>query len=327
MSTLAERVLSANADGKYVCGGLDSNPANVPMRHLGLGLRLDETLRAQEAFVNLQRALLSDEPVDFGKLMLTQRQRWVLSRALLAFNKRIVRAVGPYVAALKTNSGFYEGLGAEGIWARDQTLKLVKLKTRDVLSILDFKRGDIDNTNVGYLVAALYADAVTLHPYMGRESLSVFLNRPELGCFILVRTSNKGAGELQDLDVPGGYYDDTGEQYKVPLYNRVATAVAQRWNERGNCGVVAGATWPDELAKIREKIGPKMPILIPGIGAQQGDLELSFQAGTNDEGQGAFFNDSRKMLFASPGADFDEAAEARVIQLNQDCNSIRAVVA
>ena len=141
-----------------------------------------------------------------------------------------------------------------------------------------------------------------------------FLERADHGVFVLCRTSNPGAVEMQDLEVEG-----------APLYLALARRVAERWNARGNCGLVVGATWPDELRAIRAA-APELPILVPGIGAQGGDLEASVRAGRDASGQGLLVSASRSVLYASGGADFAEAARAEAQRLSDAINRQRAAV-
>ena len=161
----------------------------------------------------------------------------------LAFAKEIIDATAAVAGAYKPNASFYESLGSEGFSVLQQTVEHVRLVAPESVVIVDAKRGDISSTNDGYVRAIfdiLDADAVTLHPYLGREALAPFLDRKDKGCFILCRTSNPGASELQDLDVGG-----------EPLYLRLAGLVDTTWNVSGNCGLVAGATYPEELELVR----------------------------------------------------------------------------
>lgn len=197
-------------------------------------------------------------------------------------NKGIVDATFDLICAFKLNSAFFE---AEGL---ENTVKHIKDNYPDIPTILDAKRGDIGNTNEAYVKAIfddLGVDAATVHPYLGKESLQPFLNRVDKGIFVLVKTSNPGAGEFQDLSVAG-----------KPLYQVVAEHVVS-WNTNGNCGVVVGATYPEDIKKVRAAVGD-MPILIPGIGAQGGELEATIKAGQNSHGQGLIINSSRGIIFA-----------------------------
>lgn len=221
---------------------------------------------------------------------------------ILAFNKVIIDATYDIAGSYKPNSAFYEAYGDEGLRALKETVRYINEKVPETPVILDAKRADIGNTNNGYVQAAfddIGADAITVHPYLGSEALEPFLNRVDKGIIVLARTSNKGAGEIQDIAVDG-----------EPLYMRVARRVADHWNTHNNCALVVGATYPEELKKIREAVGD-MPILIPGVGAQGGDLEKSVLYGKNSKNQGIMIAVSRAVIFASPGADFGEVARAK----------------
>lgn len=177
----------------------------------------------------------------------------------------------------------------------------------EILLILDAKRGDIGPTAVQYaseVFERYSAHAVTLSPYLGFEAIEPFLERPEKGAFILCRTSNPGSAELQLLETGG-----------APLYLQVARLVATRWNRDQQCALVVGATYPRELALVRERVGD-LPLLVPGIGAQGGDLEASVKAGATAEG-GLVINSSRAILYASRSQDF-AAAAARVARETRD---------
>lgn len=227
---------------------------------------------------------------------------------IVAFNRAIVDATKDLVCAYKPNSAFYEARGDAGWAALRETTQYILEQAPGVPVILDAKRADIGNTNKGYVdsfFTYLQMDAVTVHPYLGGEALEPFLEQKDKGIIVLCRTSNKGAGEMQDLDVDG-----------EPLYKRVARLVAEQWNTNGNCGVVAGATYPEELKDIRAIVGEDMPILIPGIGAQGGDLEKAVEAGKNAEGKGMMINVSRSVIFASKEEDFAERAREQTQKLH-----------
>jgi len=229
---------------------------------------------------------------------------------VLAFNRAVVEATVPWACAFKPNIAFYEALGPAGLEALRRTIAFIHRQT-EALVIIDAKRADVGHTAAAYaraLFDLLETDAVTLNPYLGGDALGPFLKRPEKGCFILCRTSNPGAGEFQDLPVNGR-----------PLYLVVAERVRQ-WNERGNCGLVVGATFPEELAQVRATC-PGMPLLIPGVGAQQGDLARAVQAGMDGRGEGILVNASRSILYASSGSDFAEAAARAAREL---CEAIQA---
>lgn len=204
----------------------------------------------------------------------------------LEFNKSIIDQTFDLICCYKLNSAFYEAAGSQGLENLKKTIGYVHEKDPDMPVILDAKRGDIGNTNEEYAKAVfddLGADAITVHPYLGKESLQPFLNRSEKGIFVLVRTSNPGAGEFQDLMVDG-----------KPLYQVVAKHV-KKWGP--NVGIVVGATYPEELKKVREIVGD-MPILIPGVGAQGGNVKAIVKSGLNSNKQGIIVNSSRGIIFS-----------------------------
>src|SRR3989338_2151068 len=212
-----------------------------------------------------------------------------ISGSQFEFNKKIIDATNDLVCVYKPNTAFYESLGAEGIENLKQSIDYIKNTYPEIPVILVAKRGDKGNTNEGYIEFAfnyLKADAITLHPYMGKRSLDPFLKMEEKTFFILCRTSNEGAGEFQNLLVNS-----------KPLYELVAQHVKDEWNYNGNCGLVVGATYPKELKRIRE-IAPDLPFLIPGIGAQGGDVEKTVSAGIDTNGENAIINSSRSIIFA-----------------------------
>ncbi len=232
-----------------------------------------------------------------------------IANTIVTFNKAIVEATKDLVCAYKPNIAFYEAYGDAGWFALCETIVRIREMAPDVPVILDAKRADIGSTNVGYVDAAfdlLQADAITVHPYLGAEALEPFLARAEKGIFVLCRTSNPGAGEFQDLLVNG-----------EPLYRFVARRVASEWNKNGNCALVVGATYPDELREVRGLVGD-MPILIPGIGAQGGDVEKTVSAGKDSRGQGMIINSSRGIIFASKDRDFAEAAGREALALHEE---------
>lgn len=232
---------------------------------------------------------------------------------VLAFNQAIVGATKDLVCVYKPNAAFYGAYGDPGWRALQETICHIHQVAPDVPVILDAKRADIGSTNAGYVIEAfgfLQADAITVHPYLGAEALKPFLEMKDKGIIVLCRTSNPGAGEFQDLRIMG-----LGD----PLYLHVASNVANQWNKNGNCAVVVGATYPEELRRVREIVGD-MPILIPGIGAQGGDLEKTVKAGRRDNGGGMIINSSRSIIFASDGPDFAEAARRETIKLQDLIN-------
>lgn len=209
--------------------------------------------------------------------------------AQFEFNKWIIDQTHDLVCAYKPNSAFYEAQGDEGVRQLKLTGDYLRNNCPDIFIILDAKRGDIGLTNEGYITWAydwLGVDAITLHPYLGSDALKPFLERKDKVSIILCRTSNPGAGELQDLMING-----------EPLYNVVAKKVVNDWNKNGNCFMVTGATYPEELAEIR-KIAGDMTFLVPGIGAQGGDVEKTVKAGLNSKKEGMIINSSRGIIFA-----------------------------
>ena len=180
--------------------------------------------------------------------------------------------------------------------------------------ILDAKRGDIGSTAAYYAAEAFdryQADAVTLNPYLGRDSALPFLDRADKGVVLLCRTSNPGAADLQDLSVDG-----------LPLYQRVAKIIANEWNGNGNCLLVTGATWPGEIGQIRALVGD-MPLLVPGIGAQGGDVEAVVKNGQDAHGNGLLISSSRGILYAGTGADFADFSRAAALGLRDEINRHR----
>jgi orotidine-5'-phosphate decarboxylase len=230
------------------------------------------------------------------------------------FNKAIIDTTYELVCAYKPNSAFYEALGPNGILQLKMTSEYIQKKYLEIPVILDAKRGDIGSTNNGYVKFVfeyLNVDAVTLHPYLGKESLKPFLNLKERGIIILCKTSNPGSGEFQNTTVDG-----------EPLYMRVAKLVSGEWNEYNNCLLVVGATYPSELKEIR-RIAPHMVFLIPGIGAQGGKVSDVMEHGLDENKRGLIINSSRSILYASTGKDFAEAARAEAKKLRDEINRFR----
>ena len=212
-----------------------------------------------------------------------------LDQNQLSFNKTIIEATHDLVCSYKLNTAFYESIGHKGIKALKDTCDYLKEKYPEIPIIIDAKRADIGNTNKGYVqfvFTYLRADAVTVHPYLGEEAIRPFLNIKDKGVIILCRTSNSGAGEFQDLKIDG-----------TPLYKIVAKNVSSKWNTNKNCMLVVGATYPQELKEVRSIVGD-MTLLVPGIGAQGGDLEATLKAGLNSKKQGLIINSSRGIIFA-----------------------------
>lgn len=272
------------AEGKFVCVGLDSDPIQIP----------DSVRPGEDVGVKIH-----------------------------FFNQKIVDATVDLVCAFKPNIAFYEAYGDVGWHALRQTIRFIHWTAPEIPVILDAKRADIGNTNAGYvqnIFGFLDVDAVTVHPYLGAEALQPFLTRTDKGIFVLCRTSNPGAGEFQDLEV--SLDCECGKSFGAyPLHEIVAHKVSCQWNKNSNCGLVVGATVPYQLRKVREIVGD-MPILIPGIGAQGGDVEATVNAGKDSRGRGMIINSSRGIIFASSGSDFAEAARRETLKLHEaitDC--------
>lgn len=272
-------------EGKFVCVGLDSEVGKIP---------------------------------DCVKNQFT---RYTPKKAMASFNWYIVNATKDVVCAYKLNLAFYIAHGDRDLLALRDTVQCIRTFAPDVPVILDAKDMDIGNTNIGYVQMAFEycnADAITVNPYLGMEAAQPFLDEKDKGIIVLCKTSNSGSGEFQDRDVsgdtvPGGY---------MPLYQYVAYRVSQFWNKNRNCMLVVGATYPNQLREIRELVG-NMPILIPGIGAQGGDVEATVKAGMDSNGQGMIINSSRGIIFASNGSDFAEVARCETLALHNLINQYR----
>jgi orotidine-5'-phosphate decarboxylase len=229
---------------------------------------------------------------------------------VLQFNKAIIEATCDLVCAYKPNLAFYEALGTEGLAILEKTVKYIP---GDIPVIGDAKRGDIGNTAKAYakaLFSVLGFDAATVNPYLGFDSIEPFINYQDKGVFILCRTSNRGAADFQNLCTNG-----------LPLYEAVAQK-AKEWNIHGNIGLVVGATYPEELKKVRS-ICPKMCLLIPGIGAQGGDLASAVGYGVDARGEKAIINVSRQILYASKERDFAQAARNMAEKIRNLINDYR----
>lgn len=253
---------------------------------------------------------------DFAQIPQALKDSASVEDIMAGFNQEIVEATHDLVCAFKLNAAFYEARGDQGLRALARTVRHIKENYPDIPVIFDAKRADIGSTNNGYVQSAfdqLGVDAITVHPYLGREAMKPFLDCKDKGIIVLARTSNSGAGEFQDLPVG---------QAQEPLYRVVARQVAQSWNANGNCAVVVGATYPKELAEIRGVVGD-MPILIPGIGAQGGEVEATVNAGKDSRTWGMIINSSRGIIFASKGADFAVVARQATEQLRGEINKFR----
>lgn len=227
-------------------------------------------------------------------------------------------AIAPVVAAVKPQSAFFERFGSRGIEVLERTIR--SCREAGAVVVLDVKRGDIGSTAQHYATEAFEryrADAVTLNPYLGRDSIQPFLDRADKGVILLCHTSNPGAADLQDLIVES----TNGE--RLPLYQHLARTIARDWNANGNCALVTGATWPEQLAQVRVLVGD-MPLLVPGIGAQGGDVEAVLRHGRTADGTGLMISSSRAILYAGDGEDFDAAARKATETLRDQINRCRA---
>ena len=231
-------------------------------------------------------------------------------KALYAFNRRIIDATSGIAAAYKPQIAFYSALGAETELV--DSISYLRERAPAALVILDAKRSDIGNTAEAYAREAFdryAADAVTVNPYMGEDSVTPFLARADRGAIILCRTSNSGSRDFQDLIVDG-----------KPLYAHVAQRAVTYWNHHQNLMLVVGATYPAEMAALRQA-HPGIPFLVPGIGAQGGDLEATLSAGLDARGAGLLINSSRGIIYAGGGS--AEAIRAAATELREAINRRR----
>lgn len=223
------------------------------------------------------------------------------------FNKWIIDQTAQFAAAFKPNAAFYEARGEQGCHELKLTIDYIKEHHGDIFTVLDAKRADIGNTNNGYVKAVfddLGFDAITLHPYLGKEALKPFLDRADKVSIILCRTSNPGAKEFQDLNV----VQASGLPAK-PIWQIVAEHVHEEWNYNHNCMIVVGATYPEEMRAIRSLVG-NITLLVPGVGAQGGDVEAVVKAGMNSKKFGIIINSSRGIIFAqNPGEEAKKLKE------------------
>ena len=230
---------------------------------------------------------------------------------LFDFNREIIEATKDLVCAYKLNMAFYEVAGKNGFEALEKTIQYIP---HNILVILDGKRNDIGNTAQKYaqsLFDTLKADAVTINPYLGKDGISPFLDYKDKCNFILCRTSNPSAGDFQDLTVSS-----------TPLYQIVAQKICE-WNINNNCGAVVGATYPEELKTVRTILGENIPILIPGIGKQGGDIEKTVGNGANTQGEMALINSSREIIFAGEQQDFAEQSRKKAESIRNNINKYR----
>ena len=232
--------------------------------------------------------------------------------AVFEFCSAIIDATADLACSFKPQIAHFAALRAEETLER--LIAHIHAKHPGIPVILDAKRGDIGSTAQHYVSEAFdryAADAVTLNPYLGRDSVQPFLDRADKGVILLCHTSNPGAADLQDLDVGG-----------KPLYQHVAQIIARDWNTHGNCALVTGATWPEQLAEVRALVGD-VPLLVPGIGAQGGDVEAVVRNGCTAAGTGLMISSSRAILYAGKGEDFAHAARKAALDLRDSINHYR----
>jgi len=232
---------------------------------------------------------------------------------IFQFNRAIIDATADLVCAYKPQFAHYAAYEAED--QLERTIEYIHLRYPGIPVILDAKRGDVGNTAERYALEAFErygADAVTVNPYLGPDSLEPFLKYAAKGVIVLCRTSNPGAREVQDLQLQDGR----------KLYQVIAELVARRWNARGNCALVVGATYPRELAQVREIVGD-LPLLVPGVGAQGGDIEQVVRNGQTSQGTGLIMSSSRAILYGSSDEQFATAAREATAALRATINRHR----
>ena len=232
---------------------------------------------------------------------------------IFEFCKEIIDATHDLVCGYKPQIAYFAALAAED--QLQMVCDYIHKEYPNLPIILDSKRGDIGSTAAMYAKEAFErykADAVTINPYMGQDSAQPFLDYKEKGVVLLCRTSNTGASDIQDLEVEGS-----------PLYERVASMISRQWNTNGNCCIVVGATWPEQMKRLREITG-NMPFLVPGVGAQGGDVEAIVKAGQTSDGLGLIVNSARAVIYAGADANFANAARQVAIDTRDLINKFRA---
>ena len=231
---------------------------------------------------------------------------------IFEFCKQIVDATHDVVCGYKPQIAYFAGLSAEN--QLQMICDYIRNTYPHLPIILDSKRGDIGSTAAMYAKEAFerfQADAVTINPYMGQDSAQPFLDYADKGVVLLCRTSNPGASDIQDLEVDG-----------VPIYEKVATMISEKWNENANCCIVVGATWPEQMRRLREITGD-MPFLVPGVGAQGGDVKAILEAGQTKNGTGLIINSSRAVLYADDSPTFASAARKVAMETRDLINQHR----
>ena len=234
---------------------------------------------------------------------------------IFEFCKAIVDATYDLVCAYKPQIAYFAALAAED--QLQETLNYIRETYPHIPIILDGKRGDIGSTASMYAKEAFeryQADAVTVNPYMGQDSAQPFLDYADKGVVLLCRTSNQGAGDIQDLEVDG-----------VAVYEKIAQMIVNDWNSHGNCCLVVGATAPEQMQRIRQ-ITPTMPFLVPGVGAQGADVEAIVKAGQTNDGMGLIINNARNVIFAGQGENFAMMARKVALETRSLINQCRASI-
>lgn len=233
---------------------------------------------------------------------------------LFEFNKAIIDATADLVCCYKPNSAFYEAGGAKTIEQLNATIQYIKATYPEIPVLLDAKRGDIGNTNKQYASFSFdycQADAMTIQPYQGVKAVEPFFTNPNKGVFVLAKTSNPDSSLFQNIETDNS-----------PLYLKVIQGFLKEYGGKNNCFFVAGATYPKEMAEIRKIVGDA-PLLVPGIGAQGGDVESMVSAGLNQGSAGLIINSSRGVLYAGAGEDFANKSREAAISLRDEINKYR----
>jgi orotidine-5'-phosphate decarboxylase len=247
---------------------------------------------------------------DLGKFPSTVERN---GPGVLDFCRRIVDATSHTACAFKPQIAYFAAIGAER--ELEELCNHIRTNHPQAVLILDAKRGDIGPTAERYAIEAFDrygADAVTVNPYLGTDSLEPFFAHHDKGVIVLCRTSNPGSGDLQSLDTDG-----------TPLYERVAHLAVERWSSMGDVALVVGATYPTELARVRSIVGD-LPLLVPGIGAQGGDVAATVRAGRTTDGYGMMINSSRAILYASSGDDWIDAARRVAERTSEEIRAVQA---
>lgn len=288
-----EKLTRQNSLQRHLCVGLDANIRTIRSMMVE-GLNLHERAHATDA------------------------------ELVVAYNTMVIKETSEIAAAYKPNRAFYDQLGRDGFWALDQTFHLLRVLAPGAVHILDAKYADIDSTNDGYVHSTfgiLGADAVTVHNYMGYKAMRPFLDIKDKGILVLARTSNEGGDEFQDLEVTSKGTDWEGHEAEdiSIMYQKVARDVRKFWNYNGNAGVVAGATYPNEAKIIREIVGDRMPILVPGVGAQGQTAEVIVLL-VMRPGQLGVINSSRGIIFPKrrEGQTLEQAIRRSALDTHRD---------